>query len=52
MNALQLQNLTYYYDNDRPVLNNLNYSFDKGKIMPSWANPARARPPCSHCFAR
>ena len=32
MNALQLQNLTYYYDKDRPVLNNLNYTFDKGKI--------------------
>ena len=32
MNALQLQNLTYYYDKDRPVLSNLNYTFDKGKI--------------------
>ncbi|HNX14898.1 MAG TPA: ABC transporter ATP-binding protein [Oscillospiraceae bacterium] len=32
MNALELQNLTYYYDKDHPILNNLNFTFDKGKI--------------------
>jgi len=32
MSVLELQNMSYFYDKDRPVLNDLNYSFEKGKI--------------------
>lgn len=48
--SITLQNLSFSYSQEIPVLQNINYCFEAGKNMPLWAIPAAENQPCWSSF--